>query len=926
MAGTVRLWDNEKNAPADVPIGNAKAAFESGKFSAIAGNPIPMRVGADILHVDPKHLGDMFRQGATFAAEADVRESERARKHGGVGKAFGLGALRGAGAALGLSTDRAIANEARYAGDFKQEQDLYRGNSVSSAGDRAKEMVAAAAIESPIATLGGEAAGMLAAGALTGGGGAIAAGEEAGAALGSRALGRMAGMAADGALIGAVDADNEASRAGERLTGEKLVAGASFGAFLGGTAGAGLSALGHLGKGAGSLMRNAFGHNALEPLGRMTPRSAEAIEGELLGRAARNADGVLNGLADASGDVVGEARAAQVRRMVGEPGVTSAEMPAAKAARRVEMPAAEAAIKEAYSPIEAIVRERDAAALHLQQLRAQASGAANLTANQASPQAAADLELALANAEKRLRAADHPLVDQYRHMLDKADGMLSPTDVGGWAGRIAEARRDMREVARFAARRGASPGADPRAAGLFRSAAEEHSAGAKRLGEALEDEGLFGRAAVAEKELGRLRDGLADAEANALGAFATRMEVDGKLKWVVDPDKLRARLKAGLNEGANAPEALANLELKKYMDRAQALMEAAERHGVHEPERIAEGVKVRARAKAFLGDLEEAANHYDALRQAKAAGGMKGGGSGGALGAAIGGALGGAAGGPMGGAVGGILGAALENRHFRGLARAAGVARAVDEKFAAGIAGFFAPGKKASAPSASAAFLAGAGGERATFERSAEAMKGAAADPGRVARLIQASLGDIAEEKPGVGMHVAETIMRGVNHLVAHLPPGMTPTPGLAAPQFEKPSYSDSEMRGWARRAAAINDPHSILLHMRQGYITPEEVDAVREVYPDLYEKIDLMLRKELATLQVAPSREQRLQLSVAFGIPADASLTPEVLGILQMPAPGRAGGRGGKSKGPLRTPMLQRLDIHSSHQTATQTPYGNKR
>lgn len=93
---------------------------------------------------------------------------------------------------------------------------------------------------------------------------------------------------------------------------------------------------------------------------------------------------------------------------------------------------------------------------------------------------------------------------------------------------------------------------------------------------------------------------------------------------------------------------------------------------------------------------------------------------------------------------------------------------------------------------------------------------------------------------------------------------------------------SDMEMRGWARFAHAVEDPAGVVERLAAGTITPEDADAMREVYPELYSQIQTQILAKLPTLRATLPYQRRLALSIFSGIPVDPSMDPKVLSVLQ--------------------------------------------
>ena len=105
---------------------------------------------------------------------------------------------------------------------------------------------------------------------------------------------------------------------------------------------------------------------------------------------------------------------------------------------------------------------------------------------------------------------------------------------------------------------------------------------------------------------------------------------------------------------------------------------------------------------------------------------------------------------------------------------------------------------------------------------------------------------------------------------------------------------SDMEMRTWARYVAAVEDPHGVVERLASGAITPEDVEAITAVYPELHADITQQIIEQLPTLRSQLPYQRRLALSMFSGVAVDPALDPSMLRTLQstyMEEPGSEGG-----------------------------------
>jgi len=115
--------------------------------------------------------------------------------------------------------------------------------------------------------------------------------------------------------------------------------------------------------------------------------------------------------------------------------------------------------------------------------------------------------------------------------------------------------------------------------------------------------------------------------------------------------------------------------------------------------------------------------------------------------------------------------------------------------------------------------------------------------------------------------------------------------PGLlftvdANPFFKKHyDLSEQETYKFKKYLRAIEKPMSILDDLKRGTLSRESVEAVKFVYPNLYEKIHSTVYDELAQKgrEGKPEYKQRLQLNILMDIPTDSALVPEAIAEHQM-------------------------------------------
>ena len=884
MSDSIKLLGKDgKLVP--VPPDQVQHALENG-FQALKGSSIPMKDDQGVTRFVPSESALQGLQHGWKISSKEESKLADAQQSYGPAAAAALGFAKGAPAALGISTERAVNEVARYSHDFKQEVDPFSGPQVSSPQARALGHFKGAALGSPIAALGGEIAGFAAPALLTGGGLSALAEEglvEAGA---SKGLAKIGAFGAENALAGYAGADSEAALENEELTAQHAVAGAGFGFLLGGVAGAGAHGLetaagrilGRFGRGGGVLARGEMKavegaeSAALKGVAEEATGYGRSVEDRAIRQAGFNDEKITSRIQkevfdamtelhekgfEVSKETYGAGQRANVNKLIGDaasPGV-------AERVNSVRGQAIEHMVATVTEHAEATAEVAEAKAA----LRRVSKGSRGAPADvDVPPRDVADAQMMLERAQARLAEAQHPLLKDYGDTIRKFSGEFAGKDAEGFHA-MRELKTHLFEMAKRA-KEAAPSAASHRDELLLKAAAGRMQDDVQVARSLTHSEELFGRAGAAERDIAEARARQKAAEKTAFPGLGMKIEEpSGRDVWKWDPKKVANMLR----DAANMDNPVV-AEFQKWLQATHDFQGRVTKHyGTKAPEVAA----LQGTAGKIGAAFEEAQIHAQRIAKLDAIGVRPN--TGGTSNRGV------------------VMGLMDPGVRMAMLSRAERVAMDFSKRSGIAIDEFFVSGSKTRTRPSTTAFLKGAGGERATFERTVEAVLEANENPQRVAELVGSQL---PSARAGVGFHTVQTMTRGLAYLVQHMPSGMQPDPSLAAPHLEKPLYSDAEMRVWARRAAAIDQPLTVLEHLAQGIVVDEEIDALREVYPDLYARVETALRLGLADRsKPALTRQQKLQLSVVFGQPVDASMTVDCMRILQMSPAGRAG-KGGKA------------------------------
>lgn len=135
---------------------------------------------------------------------------------------------------------------------------------------------------------------------------------------------------------------------------------------------------------------------------------------------------------------------------------------------------------------------------------------------------------------------------------------------------------------------------------------------------------------------------------------------------------------------------------------------------------------------------------------------------------------------------------------------------------------------------------------------------------------------------PGMGVAYANAAHARSKLITGKLPP--PPTVGVFAPQPVLDPITDRLLR---RTVTAAMDPQRALERIAQGTHSPEDVEAIRTVYPRTFQRFQQQVQQQLKTMKGRPNYETRVRISTVIGVPADPSMEIDNLRLQQQVAQG---------------------------------------
>lgn len=170
---------------------------------------------------------------------------------------------------------------------------------------------------------------------------------------------------------------------------------------------------------------------------------------------------------------------------------------------------------------------------------------------------------------------------------------------------------------------------------------------------------------------------------------------------------------------------------------------------------------------------------------------------------------------------------------------------------------------------------------RREVEAMAQSYIALARNPALLQARVEKALGAVPTYAPNIAQAMTVKLTNAAAFLAEKAPPGRTNANSLT-PQLEKPRYSDDDIVRFQKYLLAIETPTSIITDMLQGRLSRESVEAVRAVYPKLYEQIRNEVIEGTASLDKPLPIERAVQIGILFDAPTHWSLEPAALKTLQ--------------------------------------------
>lgn len=169
---------------------------------------------------------------------------------------------------------------------------------------------------------------------------------------------------------------------------------------------------------------------------------------------------------------------------------------------------------------------------------------------------------------------------------------------------------------------------------------------------------------------------------------------------------------------------------------------------------------------------------------------------------------------------------------------------------------------------------------RLTFEKVAQRVRDAESNPLIIEQRVRSVAGDWAAQAPGVYSSLLSSAVRSQQFLSSKLPPART-DPYSLTQHLETDDLSDTEKYDFVQYAKAVSDPVEVLKDVADGSVTPQQVEAIQAVYPQLYGQMKAEVLRRVADLEHPLDYERSVNIGTLLNVDTNEVMTGEFQSML---------------------------------------------
>lgn len=157
------------------------------------------------------------------------------------------------------------------------------------------------------------------------------------------------------------------------------------------------------------------------------------------------------------------------------------------------------------------------------------------------------------------------------------------------------------------------------------------------------------------------------------------------------------------------------------------------------------------------------------------------------------------------------------------------------------------------------------------YKKATDLITANAANPGSLVNKLAPTVALMSKSDPKLATAYLNHTLNTASYLYASLPKNPNSPQPFSNKEWQPTTKQKQE---FIDKLAIVNHPQSIFNEVKNGRVSSASVDALKNVYPDYYQKlVAKVIEVSLDKKEPKPSYNTRLQLSKLTGIPMDSSL-----------------------------------------------------
>jgi hypothetical protein len=135
---------------------------------------------------------------------------------------------------------------------------------------------------------------------------------------------------------------------------------------------------------------------------------------------------------------------------------------------------------------------------------------------------------------------------------------------------------------------------------------------------------------------------------------------------------------------------------------------------------------------------------------------------------------------------------------------------------------------------------------------------------------------------PQLKLAIAMRVQAATQYLHSQIPKDPLAGHQLSGKSPWRPS--DQQQATFLRKLEAVNNPVAVIESIPSGTVTPDQIDAIRTVHPEIYAELQKTMMNAIMEAGDKMPYERRLLIGNLLQIPADYALNPKFIAQMQQP------------------------------------------